>query len=81
MASIYKRYGKGNRRANYYVSWIDHEGNRRTKCAGTSDKSTALRIAAKLEAEAALRRSGVVDPLAEEFSTHSQRPLREHLQA
>jgi hypothetical protein len=55
MASAFKRGGKGNRHGYYYIAWKDHNGKRRTKCSGTSDKAAAERIGAKLEADAALR--------------------------
>ena len=62
MATIYKRGGKGNRGGRYYISYFDHKGKRQSHSARTTDKATAERIAAKLEADAALRRDGVVDP-------------------
>jgi hypothetical protein len=55
MASVFKRGGKKNRGGSYYVSWIVHTGTRQTKSAKTTDKATADRIGAKLEADAALR--------------------------
>jgi hypothetical protein len=54
MASVYR---KGNKRGTYwYAAWRDHNGKRHTRCTKTTDKSAAERIAAKYEADAALRR-------------------------
>ena len=52
MATIYKRGGKGQRGGRYYISYFDHKGKRQSRSARTSDKATAERIAAKLEADA-----------------------------
>src|SRR5690349_2136573 len=77
MASVFKRGGKQNRRGRYYITWVDHTGKRCTKSARTTDKATAERMAAKLENEAALRRSGLVDPQLEGFAREASRPLSE----
>ena len=75
MASVYKRGGKQNRRGFYYISWVEHDGKRRSKCAKTTDKATAQRIAAKLESDAAARRCGLVDPALEGYVFQAKRPL------
>ncbi len=77
MASVFKRGGKGNRGGYWYVSWYDHGGKRRSKCAKTTDKATAERIGAKLETEAAKRREGLIDPQLEGFARETKRPLAE----
>ena len=79
MASVYKRGGKNNRQGYYYVQWYDHTGKRRTKNTRTTDKATAERIANKLEADAALRRDGVIDPTLDAISKESQRSVESHL--
>jgi len=79
MASVFKRGGKNNRGGSYYVSWFDHTGRRRSKCVKTTDKTAAMRIAAKLEADAALRRDGVIDPTMDAIGRESQRSIDEHL--
>lgn len=79
MATIYKRGGKGSRRGSYYIAYFDHTGTRVVKSARTTDKATAGRIAAKLEAEAALRRDGVIDPTLDAVSQQSQRSIESHL--
>jgi integrase len=75
MASVYKRGGKNNRGGYWYASWKDHEGNRRIKCTKTTDKAAAERIANKLEADAALRREGVIDPTLEAVAKQSRRTI------
>ncbi len=69
MATVFKRGGKNNRGGAYYISWYDHTGKRRTKSARTTDKATADRITAKLEADAALRREGVIDAALDAISS------------
>jgi hypothetical protein len=44
-------------------------------------RRTAERIAAKLEADAALRRLGVIDARVERMATESLRPVRDHISA
>ena len=77
MASVFKRGGKGNRGGYWYVSWFDHTGRRKSKCARTTDKATAEQIGAKLETEAAKRREGLIDPQLEGFVREARRPLAE----
>ena len=79
MATIFKRGGKGKRGARYYISYFDHNGRRQTRSARTTDKATAERIAAKLEADAALRRDGVVDPQLDGICEQSRRSVESHL--
>ena len=79
MASVFKRGGRGNRGGKWYVQWYDHTGKRRSKSAGTTDRATAERIAAKLEAEVALRRERVVDPRTEVIQRESERTVEERL--
>lgn len=78
MASVFKRGGK-KAKGQYYASWFDHNGKRRTKCTGTTDKATAERIARKYEADAALRREGVIDPTMDAVSKEAQRSIESHL--
>ena len=76
MASVYKRSGG----KYYYIEWQDETGRRKTKSSRTTDKRAAERIAKKLEADAALRREGVIDPTAERIANEVQRPITHHLQ-
>ncbi len=78
MASLFKRGGK-KAKGYWYASWFDHTGKRRTKCTRTTDKATAERIANKREADAALRRDGVIDPTLDAISRESQRTIESHL--
>jgi len=78
MASIFKRGGT-KAKGYYYASWFDHDGKRRTKCTRTTDKTAAERIANKFEAEAALRRDGVIDPTLDAISQQSKRTVESHL--
>ena len=41
MASVFKR-GKKKRGDSWYISWYDHEGQRHTKSAKTTDKATVM---------------------------------------
>ena len=72
MASVFKRGGK-RAKGYWYVQWFDHRGKRRIKCARTTDKATAERIARQHEADAALRRDGVIDPTLARISHTSVR--------
>ena len=82
MASVFKRGGKRNRGGYWYISWWEYTSKgrrRRTKCTYTTDKATAQRIAKKHEADAALRRDGVIDPALDAIGKESQRTIESHL--
>ena len=79
MASIYKRGGKKNRKGPYYVQYFDENGRRRT-VKGCTDKEATEALARKLEADAMLRREGVIDPKADRYSATELKPIRDHLQ-
>jgi integrase len=79
VATVFKRGGSGSRGATYYYAYFDHRGERVTRSARTSDKATALRIAAKYEAQAALRRDGVIDPTLDQVRQESRRDIESHL--
>ena len=76
MASIFRRGGK--RTGCWQIQWFDDTGKRRSKNSKTTDKSAAQRIANKLEADAALRRDGVIDPALERFAQEQHKPLETH---
>jgi integrase len=76
MATVYKDASKGD---FYYAQWFDHTGKRRKKCTKTTDKKAAERIAAKLEADAALRRDGVIDVRQEALMAQSRLDTEAHL--
>lgn len=76
MGSVFKVKG----RKGYQVAWKDADGKwHRQK--GTADKDTARQILNKLEAEAELRRRGVIDPTADRLAQYAALPLNKHLNA
>jgi integrase len=79
MASVFKRgRDRGKRNAPYWIEFFDHEGKRRRK-KGFSEKGLSEQLAAKLENEVLLRRSGMIDPFAEKLAAERQAPMEEHL--
>ena len=76
MGSVYKR---GDSDGNWQIAFTDHTGTRVRCSSGTSDKTAAKRILAKLEADVALRKSGVIDPRAERLSIHFHLPITQHI--
>ena len=80
MASVFKRGGRTNRHGYWYASWYDHAGKRHSKCTKTTDKATAERIANKHEADAALRREGVIDATMDAIAQQSRRSIESHLE-
>ncbi|HND54564.1 MAG TPA: site-specific integrase, partial [Pirellulaceae bacterium] len=81
MASVFKRGGRKNRGGFYLMAWKDSKGRWKRRCSGTTDKEAALEIARELEKEAARRRAGLVDEVAERIALEGRRPLEEHLRA
>ena len=77
MATVFKRRGKGP----WIIKYFDHQGRRREKSSRTTDKRAAQRMAAKLEADAALRREGVVDPRLDGLAEADKIPIRDHVDA
>src|SRR6516165_7157844 len=80
MATVFKRGGSDNRGGRWYFAFFDHRGQRQVRSARTTDRAAAERIAAKLEADAALRREGVIDPVLESVVRESQRTIESHLE-
>jgi len=74
MASVFKR--KGEKR--WTISYFDHEGRRRERASGTTDKRLAERIAAEWSDRELERSRGLVDPVAERLAAERTRPLTEH---
>ena len=79
MASVWKRGGNKNRKSNWWYSYVDHTGKTISRSSKTKDKATAERIANKAEGDAALRRDGVIDPIAEAMVKEGQRSMESHL--
>jgi integrase len=78
MATVFKRPGK----PNWFISWFEPtaRGNKRkTKSSGTTCKRTSQRIANEIEAKAALKRSGIIDVVADEIAQQSGRSIEEHI--
>ncbi len=59
MATLYRR--KKHKHAVYWIQYRDHTGRRRT-VKGFSDRQLSEQLAAKLESEERLKRTGLVDP-------------------
>ncbi|HWE96352.1 MAG TPA: tyrosine-type recombinase/integrase [Tepidisphaeraceae bacterium] len=79
MASIYKRGGKANRHGRYRISYFNEFGRRQDVAAGTSDHDTARQIADKLEADAALKRRGVITPQEAKLAELNAKPVADHV--
>lgn len=65
MAAIYKR--RPGRTEPYVIQYLDHLGKRRTR-KGYTDKGLTEELAAKLESEARLRSTGMIDPAQERIA-------------
>ncbi len=74
MASVFKR--KGGKR--WMIAWFDHEGKRRGRASGTTDKRLAERIAAAFSDKELERVRGLVDPVSERLASERTRPLSAH---
>lgn len=78
MATVYKRSKRKNQ--PYTIQYVDHNGERRTE-KGFTDKGLSQQLAAKLESEARLRATGLVDVEQERFATVLQSDIEPHLAA
>src|SRR5262249_50730441 len=74
MSSVRKRSGA------WYARWVDADGRKRERRAGT-DRRSAEQLAASLEAEATRVRSGVIDPRSIRYRDHERTPVAAHLHA
>jgi len=79
MATIYKR-NKCRKHEPYWIQFQDAEGKRRT-VKGFTDKGLTEQLAAKLETEARMRTSGLIDSHAERLAQHKLAAIEEHLKA
>ncbi len=70
MASIWRRGKDGP----YYVTYTVRRGERKT-IRGCRDRKATEALARKLEADAMLRREGVIDPKADQYAKAEARPL------
>ena len=78
MASIFKRSKRKN--SIYSIQYYDHEGKRRT-VKGFTDKGLSEQLASKLESDARLRTSGLVDAEQDRYAGMKLSPLAIHLAA
>ncbi len=78
MASIFKRSKRKNE--PYTIQYTDHHGDRLTE-KGFTDKGLTEQFAAKLEGDARLRSTGMVDADQERYALHKRAPIAEHLKA
>ena len=76
MASIFKRSKRKNE--PYWVQYTDHLGKRKT-AKGFTDKGLTEQLAGKLETEARLRSSGLIDGEQERYALERQAPIADHL--
>lgn len=79
MASVFKRGGR-KAKGSYLATYQDSNGKWNTRSTRTTDHDAAVRIAQKWEADAALRRDGVIDPKMEKLGQQSRRTIKEHLE-
>ena len=79
MAAIFKR-NKKDRNEPYKIQYVDHLGKRCT-VKGFTDKGLTEQLAARLEDEARMRVTGLIDPEMEQFNVNKGLPLEDHVQA
>jgi len=77
MASVYKRKSAG-RSGKWTIKYTDEHGRWRTR-TGFTDKDATQRLANKLEADAKLRREGVVDGRLADINAQAALPVESHL--
>ena len=77
MAAIFKRKKK-DRNEPYTIQYLDHLGKRCT-VKGFTDKGLTEELAARLEGEARMRQTGLIDPEMEQFNQNKMLPLEEHV--
>jgi integrase len=70
---------KRTKHGPYIARWIDHEGRRRERSTRTTDRAAAERILAKLIADVALRRDGVIDPHLDATLNETRRDIADHI--
>lgn len=78
MASIFKRTRHGKPDKKYSIGYKDGKGKWR-EIVGTTDKTVTKRIATQLEADAILRRQGLVPPEVDPLIELEQESIEKHL--
>ena len=81
MASIWKRSTDRNRKGScWYITYRDERSRPKT-VRGYPDKQATTLLANQLEADADLRRRGVIDTRADNYAAHERQLLADHLTA
>lgn len=78
MASIFRRSRKKGE--PYWIQYMNHEGERKT-VKGYTDRGLSEQLARRLEDEARLRRTGMIDPDQEKYAKNRQSPILDALNA
>lgn len=78
MASIYKRKKKKNE--PYSIQYRDQHRKRRST-VGFTDKGLSEELGAKLESEARMRATGLIDADQDRLAMHKRSPIGDHLSA
>jgi site-specific recombinase XerC len=78
MASVWKPRGKKNRRGVYKYAYVNEKG-KRTTGYGCTDLEATWQVVRKLEADAKLRRAGLIDPREEGYAAAERKLLSEHV--
>jgi len=78
MASIFKR--RKGKNEPYWIQYRNYLGKRKT-AKGFTDKGLTEQLAGKLESEARLRTTGLIDPEQERFAEVKQTAIKAHLAA
>ncbi|QDS97084.1 Tyrosine recombinase XerC [Adhaeretor mobilis] len=78
MAAIFKR--RPGRNEPYVIQYVDHLGKRRTR-KGFTDKGLTEELAGKLESEARLRSTGMIDPSQERIAQQRATSIELHVTA
>ena len=84
-----KKSRRGNRcgslikrtpRGAYIARWVGYDGKRRERSTNTTDRVVAERILSDLVSDEALRRRGILDPIAERIVEQGKRPFIQHVE-
>jgi integrase len=83
MASIFRRRlatkaGKKRLSTYWYIAYSDEHGQRRVT-RGLPGKAETQLMAARIETDVALKRRGIIDPIADKVAKAEARPVSEHL--
>ena len=78
MASIYKR--RKGKHEPYSIQYLDHRGKRKT-VKGFTDKGLTEELACKLEGEARMRSTGLIDAEQERLAEKKHSAVDDHLTA